>query len=51
MADPQLEALRVAIPAARSLPLLHQLARLEAATVTLDYLDTLRLAVEIAPCA
>jgi hypothetical protein len=49
--DPQLEALRTSIPAARSLPILRQLARREAARVTIDYLDTQRLAVEVAPCA
>lgn len=44
-----LEALRLAIPAARALPLLHTLARGEAARVVLDYLDTARIAVELTP--
>jgi hypothetical protein len=48
--DAALEALRISIPAARSLPLLRQLARREQARVTIDYLDTQRVAVEIAPC-
>lgn len=45
-----LEALRVAIPAARSLPLLHPIAQRQAAHVVLDYLDSTRLAVAISPC-
>jgi hypothetical protein len=44
---PELEALRLAIPAARGLPLLEQLARGGAAAIALEYLDTARLAVEI----
>ena len=48
--DAQLEALRTSIPAARSLPLLRQLARREQARVTIDYLDLQRVAVEVAPC-
>jgi len=48
--DAQLEALRTSIPAARSLPLLRQLARREQARVTIDYLGLQRVAVEVAPC-
>jgi len=44
---PGLEALRLAIPAARGLPLLERLARGDAAAIALEYLDTTRLAVEI----
>jgi len=49
MADAALEALRAAIPAARALPLLQALARGDEATAVLDYLDPLRLRVEVAP--
>ncbi len=45
-----LEGLRVAIPAARSLPLLASLARRTAARVVLDYLDGQRLAVQVSAC-
>lgn len=45
-----LEALRLAVPAARSLPLLRRLAQREAAHVVLDYLDCARLAIDITPC-
>ena len=48
--DATLEALRVAIPAARSLPLLRRIAQRQAAHVVLDYLDSARLAVAINPC-
>lgn len=48
LADPALERLRRAIPAARALPLLAMLARGEQGTVVLDYLDDLRVAVELA---
>ncbi len=49
IADPALEAMRVAIPAARALPLLARLARGAGAPagVVLDYLDTARLRVRI----
>jgi hypothetical protein len=50
MSEPQLEALRKSIPAARSLPLLRHLARAEAASVCLDYLDSRQLRVELLPC-
>ncbi len=49
MADAALETLRAAIPAARALPLLQALAREDDATAVLDYLDPLRLRVEVAP--
>ena len=48
--EPALEALRVAVPAARSLPLLRLLARREPGAVVLDYLGTQRLAVEVHEC-
>jgi hypothetical protein len=50
MPEGQLEALRTAVPAARSLPLLRQLARREKSRVTIEYLDTRRVAVGVAPC-
>lgn len=50
MPDAQLEALRVAIPAARSLPLLAKLARRESGSVVIDYLETQRIALEVSEC-
>jgi len=50
MADAALEALRSSIPAARSLPLLAQLARQASGRVVIDYLDGVRLAVQVTPC-
>jgi hypothetical protein len=50
MPDLQLEALRRAIPAARSLPLLRLLALGAAGRAVLDYLDVSRAAVQIEPC-
>ena len=50
LADAALEALRRAIPTARALPLLGLLARAEAGTAVLEYLDGPNLAVEVAPC-
>jgi Beta-ketoacyl synthase, N-terminal domain len=50
MQDPQLEALRTAVPAARSLPLMRLLAAGLAGRVVLDYLDVLRAAVQVQPC-
>ena len=50
MADAALEALRVSIPAARSLPLLAQLAQRTSGRVVIDYLDGVRLAVQVNPC-
>jgi hypothetical protein len=48
LTDPGLEFLRQTIPAARGLPLLQCIAKGEAATVRLDYLDDMRLALEVA---
>jgi hypothetical protein len=45
--DPQLEALRAAVPAARSLPLLARLARAAPGTTVIDYLEELQLRVEV----
>jgi Beta-ketoacyl synthase, N-terminal domain len=50
MIDPRFEALRRAIPAARSLPLLRLLAMQSPGRVILDYLDVARLAVRLDPC-
>lgn len=44
---PELESLRQQIPAARSLPLLCLLAQQTDGSVVLDYLDSLRLAMEV----
>lgn len=49
LAEPLLEALRAAIPAARVLPVLQALARGVEDRVVLDYLDDLRIALEIQP--
>ena len=48
--DAALESLRMAIPAARGLPLLRALALRQEKRVVLDYLDGTRLAVDVAPC-
>jgi Beta-ketoacyl synthase, N-terminal domain len=50
MAHPELEALRTAVPAARSLPLMRLLAAGLAGRVVLDYLDVSRAAVQVQPC-
>jgi hypothetical protein len=50
LSEPQLEALRTALPAARSLPLLRLLARREAGEVVLDYIGEQRVAVEVRAC-
>ncbi len=50
MRDAQLEALRVSVPAARSLPLLRLLARREPGRAVLEYLPEQRLAVEVCEC-
>lgn len=42
-----LEQLRQSIPVARSLPLLALLAQAQSGTVVLEYLDTLRLGIEV----
>jgi hypothetical protein len=49
--DPAFEALRSSFPAARSLPLLRLLASPQGGTAVLEYLDVLRLQVEIEPCS
>lgn len=51
MRDPAFEGLRSSIPAARSLPILYQLAVGKPALVNIDYLDGRSIAVEISPCA
>jgi len=51
MSEPQLEAMRACIPAARSLPLLRQLAQARGGRVILDYLPHARLALEVEPCS
>jgi len=48
--DQALESLRLAIPAARGLPLLRAIAKQQERSIVLDYLDSTRLAVAIAPC-
>jgi len=50
MADPALERLRTSIPAARSLPLLAQLARAAPGCVLIDYLDGTRIALRVSAC-
>jgi hypothetical protein len=50
MTDAALESLRASIPAARSLPLLAQLARGASGRVVVDYLDGAGLAVEVHSC-
>jgi GNAT superfamily N-acetyltransferase len=49
--DAALETVRREIPTARCLPLFGLLARAEPGTAVLDYLDELRLAATLAPCA
>jgi hypothetical protein len=48
--DIALESLRLAIPAARGLPLLQAIAQQENQRIVLDYLDDTRLAIEVKPC-
>jgi hypothetical protein len=50
MSDPALESLRASIPAARSLPLLAQLARRVPGRVVIDYLDDACIALEVSAC-
>ncbi len=50
LADEALEQLRAGIPAARCLPLLRSVARQDRGCIVLDYLEGLRLAVNVAPC-
>jgi Beta-ketoacyl synthase, N-terminal domain len=51
MADPALEALRSAYPAARSLPMLRLLAERRGGVANLEYLDVSRAEVRLEPCA
>jgi hypothetical protein len=48
--DTALETLRIAIPSARGLPLLQLIAKGQANSAVLDYLDDLRLMVEVQSC-
>lgn len=50
LADSELETLRTAIPAARSLPLLRLLAMRAGGTAVLEYLDVSRMEVQVEPC-
>jgi hypothetical protein len=50
MTEPQLEALRASIPAARGLPLLEVLAHQEPGRTIIEYLDITRAAVRVEPC-
>ena len=50
LATAELENLRTAIPAMRSLPLLQKLARGESGLVCLDYLPPMQLSVELQLC-
>lgn len=50
LSSAQLEGLRAAIPAARGLPMLCNIANGQAGHVVLDYLDEVRLDVVITPC-
>jgi hypothetical protein len=50
LSEPKLEALRAALPAARSLPLLRLLARGESGRVVLDYLNERQVSVEVGEC-
>jgi hypothetical protein len=50
MADAGLEVLRSSTPAARGLPLLTKLARRESGRVIIEYLEGLRIAVEVSEC-
>ena len=48
--DPILEHLRIAYPSGRCLPLLQAIAQNESKRVVIDYLEDLRLSVEVVPC-
>jgi hypothetical protein len=50
MGHAELEVLRASIPAARSLPLLQELAAGKAGVVNVEYLGGRSLAVEVTPC-
>lgn len=51
LADPQLEAVRTSIPAARSLPVLQRLARKDWGRTHVEYLDDQLLAVDLFACS
>jgi hypothetical protein len=51
MSDPELELLRVSIPAARALPLLRQLAQKSPGRMVLEYLDVSSTIVQVDPCS
>jgi hypothetical protein len=51
LAEPTLEALRLAIPSARALPLATLMARGESGSCVLEYLPGSSLRVEVAPCS
>lgn len=48
--DQSLEDLRLRYPTARALPLLQVVAQKQSKRVVLDYLEDMRLAVEVTPC-
>jgi hypothetical protein len=50
MREPQLEALRASIPAARGLPLLEALALQKKGRTNIEYLDVARARVQVEPC-
>jgi hypothetical protein len=50
IANPPLETLRRAIPAARGLPLLRAIALGTPGQTILDYLEDMRLGVRVEPC-
>lgn len=50
MDEAGLEALRIGVPAARSLPLLRQIARKNAGETVIDYLDNTRLCIGVSLC-
>ncbi|HMK84742.1 MAG TPA: beta-ketoacyl synthase chain length factor [Steroidobacteraceae bacterium] len=50
LADRPLEALRAAVPAARSLPLLERIAMRARGRAVLEYLDVSNVTVEVEPC-
>mgnify|MGYP006226093737 CR=1 FL=1 len=50
LTDPTLESLRVSLPAARALPLLHALARMEDVRIVMPYLPDRSLEVDVALC-
>jgi hypothetical protein len=51
MPQPALEILRASIPAARSLPLLRQIAARKPGRAVVEYLDVSPLTIEVDPCA